>query len=118
MASTPTAPTDWYLAGLIFGWEAPQCTAEAPAPLNDETLKLYFTGVEDGGNARLDFEEKKAEEYGGEPPSKYPTIGPVPNGSIPLDDALREQREILEGLFHEHEPHIEIPEYETWYPAF
>jgi hypothetical protein len=33
-------------------------------------------------------------------------------------DFLKGRREILEGLFHQHMPHIEVPEYEPWYPPF
>jgi len=116
MTDVPGSQSDWYMAGVIFGWEAPQCTAEAPAPLDDETLNIYLQGVTDGGNARLDFEEQKAQQDNEPVFSDYPSIGPVPNGSIPLDEALQEQRELLEVLFHQHMPHIDIPEYETWYP--
>ncbi|MFI2369441.1 hypothetical protein [Streptomyces sp. NPDC018833] len=115
MSAAPTTIHDWYLAGVIFGWEAPQCTAQAPAPLNEEALGSYFKGVQDGGMARLDFEEQRSEETGNPQPA-YPSIGPVPGGSIPLDDHLKEQREILEGLFHQHMPHTDLPEFEPWYP--
>ncbi len=118
MSTTPATANEWYLAGLIFGWEAPQCTAQAPAPLNDESLQAYFQGVQDGGVARLDFEDQKAAETDNPQPADYPTIGPVPGGGVPLDDYLKDQREILEGLFHQHMPHIELPEYEPWYPPF
>ncbi|MEU4036667.1 hypothetical protein [Streptomyces collinus] len=118
MSTAPTTTQDWYLAGAIFGWEAPQCTAQAPAPLNDETLKAYFQGVEDGGTARLDYEDQKAAEEDNPQPVDYPTIGPTPGGSISLDDYLKENREILEGLFHQHMPHTEVPEYDQWYPPF
>ncbi|MFI1829780.1 hypothetical protein ACH41E_25555 [Streptomyces sp. NPDC020412] len=116
MSDTPTTAQDWYLAGVIFGWEAPQCTAQAPAPLDDQTLNSYLQGVQDGGVARLDFEDQKAAEEDNPPPVSYPTIGPVPGGSVPLDDYLKENREILEGLFHQHMPHVDLPEYEPWYP--
>jgi hypothetical protein len=116
MTDAPVSQTDWYMAGLIFGWEAPQCTAEAPAPLDDETLNTYFQGVTDGGNARLDFEKQKAKQDNEPVFSDYPSIGPIPSGSISLDEALQEQRELLEVLFHQHEPHTDIPEYDTWYP--
>jgi hypothetical protein len=116
MTDTPVTQDDWYMAGLIFGWEAPQCTAEAPAPLNDETLAIYMQGVADGGNARLDFEQQKADADNEPVFSDYPTIGPVPSGSIPLDEVLEEQKAILEKLFHQHDPHTDLPEYETWYP--
>jgi hypothetical protein len=116
MTDFPVSQSDWYMAGVIFGWEAPQCTAQAPAPLDDDTLAIYFQGVTDGGTARLDFEEQKAEQNDQPVFSDYPTIGPVPSGGIPLDEALQDEREILEGLFHQHMPHIDVPEYETWYP--
>lgn len=115
MSDSPVSPTDWYMAGLVFGWEAPQCTAQAPAPLNDETLQAYFNGVQDGGTARLDFEQQKSNSTG-EPQPDYPTIGPTPGGTISLDDALKEERELLEGLFHKHMPHTDVPEYDPWYP--
>jgi|GEM_PF-2376126 len=115
MADYPVSASDWYMAGVVFGWEAPQCTAQAPAPLDDETLQTYFKGVEDGGLARLDFEKNKTDSDD-TPPSDYPSIGPTPGGSISLDESLEDERQLLEGLFHQHMPHIDVPEYETWYP--
>jgi len=114
MSDFPRTQDEWYMAGLIYGWSAPQCTREAPAPLNEELLNAYFQGVEDGGNARLEYEETRSEE--GEPTPDYPTIGPVPGGGVSLEKYEERQREILEGLFHQHMPHVDLPEYEPWYP--
>ena len=35
-----------------------------------------------------------------------------------LEEYEEPQRQILEGLFHQHMPHIDVPEYEPWYPPF
>ena len=75
MSEFPRTQEEWYMAGLIYGWSAPQCTREAPAPLNEELLNTYFQGVEDGGNARLEYEETRSEQ--GEPTPDYPTIPPL-----------------------------------------
>jgi hypothetical protein len=88
------------------------CTAQAPAPLNEQALAAYLSGVQAGAQARVDFDDQNS----GAQPSSQETIGPVPGGAVPLDEATRDERELLEGLFHEHMPHIEIPEYEAWYP--
>ena len=112
----PHTEEGWFMAGVIFGWEAPMCTAEAPAPLADNYLAAYLRGVKAGGEVRLDSvsdENDKAEA-----PSDFPTIGPIPGGAVPLDEALHEQREILEEIFHQHMPHTDIPEYDSWYPPF
>jgi hypothetical protein len=108
----PVTVDDWYMAGVIFGWQAPMCTAQAPAPLNDVALAAYLQGVQLGSQARVDYDEQNT--YAPAPDQQ--TIGPVPGGSISLEEATRDQRELLESLFHQHMPHTEVPEYETWYP--
>jgi hypothetical protein len=112
----PTTVQDWFMAGVIFGWQTPVCTATGPAFLSGQALSEYFRGVQVGGEARLAFEDQQGEPY--EAPTDGPSIGPTPGGAVPLEEATREQREILEGLFHQHMPHVDLPEYEPWYPPF
>ncbi|GII31892.1 hypothetical protein [Planotetraspora mira] len=111
MSEMPRTEEEWFMAGVVFGWQTPMCTAEAPAPLADNYLEAYFRGVQAGGEARL-----AAADEGVETPSEMPEIGPTPGGSVPLEEALSGQREILEELFHQHMPHVDVPEYEPWYP--
>jgi hypothetical protein len=113
----PRTEEEWFMAGVIFGWGSPVSTAEAPAPLAENFLAAYFRGVQVGGEARVAYDSEPRDKPI-EPPSDGPSIGPTPDGTVPLEEAMREQREILESLFHQHMPHTDIPEYGQWYPPF
>jgi hypothetical protein len=109
-ANLPRNEAEWYVAGLIFGWQHPDTTPEAPAPLDEPFLSVSFTGCEQGAQARRD-------EAAQEPPPEGPSIGPDLGGQS-LDEFEAEGREILEGLFHQHMPHTELPEFEPFFEPF
>ncbi len=102
--SFPTDEPGWYAAGLVYGWQHPDVTPEAPAPLDEPFLSAYFLGCQQGAQARTDDA----------PPVDGPAIGPDPGGQS-IEDFERDGREILEGLFHQHMPHTELPEFEEYF---
>ncbi len=104
----PTNEAEWFVAGLIFGWQNPEATPEAPAPLGEPFLQSYFDGCAQGAEARRGDTSAQA---GG------PAIGPDLGGQS-LEEFEAEGREILEGLFHQHMPHTELPEFEPFYEPF
>ncbi len=106
----PKNEAEWYVAGLIFGWQHPDRTPEAPAPLDEPFLSAYFTGCGQGAQARRDAAEREA-------PIDGPSIGPDLGGQS-LDEFEREGREILEELFHQHMPHTDPPEFEPFFEPF
>lgn len=112
----PRSEDEWFMAGVIYGWTTGVSTPEAPAPLDDAFLSAYMRGAKAGCEARL------ADDGSGEPATgddhQGPAIDVAPDEFIPLEKALREQREILESIFHRHMPDAPEPEYEQWYPPF
>ncbi|MBV8253651.1 MAG: hypothetical protein JO154_13670 [Chitinophaga sp.] len=105
--STPETPSDWFCDGFMAGWNNPQLVPEAPAPLNEEYLSAYFSGVQAGKNCRNGVECICDDpQYDG--PSVVNDLGGQPYEE--LEKAWKESWS--EFLNHREDPHIEAPEIE------
>ena len=106
--SRPQTPSDWLCEGFMFGWNHPDQEPEAPAPLNEEYLSAYMSGVKAGKDARRGIEANYApsDEYDG------PTVVNDLGGESydELEKAWKEAWD--EFLNHREDPHIEAPEIE------
>jgi broad specificity phosphatase PhoE len=72
-------------------------TAEPGIPLDEPWMSYYRQGMEAGRAARAEADSR----YEG------PSIGPAMDGES-YEQYQRHIRELLEELFHKHEPHIEV----------
>lgn len=104
----PTNEAEWFVAGLIFGWQNPGAIPEAPAPLDAPFLQAYFDGCAQGAQAR---------RIDAGTPVDGPAVGPDLGGQS-LEEFEADGKETLEGLFHQHMPHTELPEFEPFYEPF
>jgi hypothetical protein len=85
--------------GYQLGYSQPD--AEPGIPLAEPWMTYYRQGVEAGREARREADA----QYDG------PTIGPDPGGES-WEHYQRRWRELLEPIFHQHMPHIEVEEME------
>jgi hypothetical protein len=81
--------------GYNLGYSQPD--AEPGIPLDEPWMTYYRQGVEAGREARWDADS----QYEG------PTIGPDPGGES-WEHYRHRWQELLEPIFHEHMPHIEV----------
>jgi hypothetical protein len=79
--------------------------------MNDAKLNLGLGPVSDSSLSAFLHSKGFDSPEGNQAPSDLPAIGPDLGGQ-PLDEFEQEGREVLEGLFHQHMPHTEIPEFE------
>jgi hypothetical protein len=86
----------------------PEVTPEALAPLDDPFLSAYVLSAEQGAQGRRDDASRSDD-------------GPAIQGDLggmSLEEFERDGHEILEGLFHQHMPHTDPPEFEEYLEPF
>lgn len=88
-----------FAAGYSLGYSQPE--AESGTPYAEPWKTYYEQGMASGREVRRDADA----QYTG------PTIGPDPGGES-WDHYQSRYQELLEALFHQHMPHVEISEYE------
>lgn len=98
----PETSMDWWADGFAKGYNAPTTEPERPILINDELAAFFFQGFNDGAAAANQRIAELEAELAGQP-----SIGPEIHGQS-FEEAQREFNEILEGLLHQHMPHIEV----------
>jgi hypothetical protein len=109
--SSPNTIEDWFATGVAVGLREPLDASLGSPPLASPWLESYDAGVEAARQARRAYDEEVQSLYSG------PSVAPMPDVVISIEEYEEPARSALEALFHKHMPHVELPEYDpTWYP--
>lgn len=95
-----------FALGLYVGLRIPLDSDPTGPPFAEPAMSEYLSGVQ----AARDYRQANEGDYQG------PAVDVVPPDGVTLEEYEERGREILESLFHEHMPHIEIPEFEPVLP--
>jgi hypothetical protein len=96
--AVPQNAADWFCQGYMFGWNQPNATPSAPAPLNEDLLAAYLQGVTAGQSGRQKAESDLGDYTG-------PVIGPDPGGGEPYEEIERRWKEAWAEFLKKEDPH-------------
>jgi hypothetical protein len=95
----PTTEEDWYTKGFVDGYNE----SEAAPPMVSETLVFYYSaGYEAGKQSAADRQAEIDRMLEDQPQIEGDLKGES------FEKAQEQYNELLEDLFHQHPPHIEV----------
>jgi hypothetical protein len=97
----PITVADWWAAGFVAGYNAPDIQHDRPLLINEDLATVFAEGVNAGQRAANDRKAELDAEL-----ADQPQIGPDIGGES-FEKAQEDFDRLLEDLFHRHPPHTD-----------